>query len=194
MKALDARVLHHLTMASKYEKGGGPAQTREEYIEKSKSSWSPSKLRPRLSEKTLTRPLSDVQMSRCWSSVTDFDVESVALIAGRGSSGREAYVAGNLEEKWVFYRRKKFIKFEEDWTTRLGTSGRRNAEMKKCMCVLSRKWPKISSKRRQQDWLQRAPDSCWEDPRTFWAWDQEEAEAIALIGMTKTPGPTRRQG
>ena len=87
-------------------------------------------------------------MSRCWSSVTDFDVESVALIAGRGSSGREAYVAGNLEEKWVFYRRKKFIKFEEDWTTRLGTSGRRNAEMKKCMCVLSRK---ISSKRRQQD-------------------------------------------
>ena len=140
------------------------------------------------------RPLSDVQMSRCWSSVTDFDVESVALIAGRGSSGREAYVAGNLEEKWVFYRRKKFIKFEEDWTTRLGTSGRRNAEMKKCMCVLSRKWPKISSKRRQQDWLQRAPDSCWEDPRTFWAWDQEEAEAIALIGMTKTPGPTRRQG
>ena len=145
-------------------------------------------------KKTLTRPLSDVQMSRCWSSVTDFDVESVALIAGRGSSGREAYVAGNLEEKWVFYRRKKFIKFEEDWTTRLGTSGRRNAEMKKCMCVLSRKWPKISSKRRQQDWLQRAPDSCWEDPRTFWAWDQEEAEAIALIGMTKTPGPTRRQG
>ena len=92
-----------------------------------KSSWSPSKLRPRLSEKTLTRPLSDVQMSRCWSSVTDFDVESVALIAGRGSSGREAYVAGNLEEKWVFYRRKKFIKFEEDWTMRLGTSGRRNA-------------------------------------------------------------------
>ena len=37
MKALDARVLHHLTMASKYEKGGGDKGTREKYILESKS-------------------------------------------------------------------------------------------------------------------------------------------------------------